>query len=372
MIKQAELAKSYGIYGFCYYYYWFNGRTLLEKPLLNMLATPEVDIPFCLCWANHNWTRSWDAGNKEILLEQTYDETIYTRFIDDLYPYFLDKRYIRIHSKPVLIIYQADHVKNPQRAVTIWRSYANKKYGIDLYLIHAQQNNRIPPGKFGYDAVVEFAPNYLAAASLVSASKAPAVAENVRMTFYDYQLNAFQYILRKKENYKVFRCVYPMWDNTARRKEKLAWLFLGATPEKFKNFLIEMSKITVREFSPEERFLFINAWNEWAEGTHLEPCRNYGYRLLEVCKEVHELCEDELMRSGFDVTVKKEMEQVVYARNLRSLYLFGIAKIPFFKVPNDLFDKEVRVAQVSLLKAVEINNKKRIYLLGGILLFKLK
>lgn len=128
MIKQSQMAKEYGIYGFSYYYYWFNGKKLMEKPLENMLNEPNVNIPFCLFWANHNWTRSWDAGNKEILLEQTYDDVSYKRFIDDIIKYFNDRRYIRINNKPVLLIYEADK--------TLTRNYILKIYVI-------MQNNNI-------------------------------------------------------------------------------------------------------------------------------------------------------------------------------------------------------------------------------------
>lgn len=317
MIKQAQMAKEYGLHGFCYYYYWFNGKTLLEKPLQNMLKTPEVDLPFCLCWANHNWTRSWDAGNKEMLLEQTYDDNTHAQFIDDLFPYFNDKRYIRIDNKPVLLVYQADLIKNPCETVEKWRQYAKIKYGIDLYLIHVQQNNLNAPAKFGYDAAVEFAPNYVAGQTAVPQAKQPKLASDINLTFYDYLSNAFQYILRPQEDYKLFRCVYPMWDNTARRKKKGGWMFLNSSLENFKNFLIEMSKVTLRNFKPNERFLFINAWNEWAEGTHLEPCKKYGYQLLDICRDVSQMPDKQLLDSGFSPKTHQQMRKQVRHHHIR-------------------------------------------------------
>ena len=287
MIKQAKMAKDYGIYGFSYYYYWFNGKKLMEKPLENMLNNKEVDIPFCLFWANHNWTRSWDAGNKEILLEQIYDESTNEKFIDDLVPYFKDERYIRIDNKPVLLIYQADHLPNPKQTVIEWRKIAKEKYSLELYLVTVQQNNLLPPQMFGYDAAMETSPNCRTGkSSRFEKEKLPKLPSDVTMTIYDYIKNIFLYILEKEEKYKRFNCVYPMWDNTARRKKKNAWMFLGSTPELFEKFLAEMTLKTILRFEPKEQFLFINAWNEWAEGAHLEPDKKYGYAYLEKCKKI--------------------------------------------------------------------------------------
>lgn len=302
MIKQAKMAKEYGIYGFSYYYYWFDGRKIMEKPLENMLNNPEVDIPFCLFWANHNWTRSWDAGNKEILLEQTYGESTLERFIDDLIPYFNDKRYIRVDNKPLLLIYQADQLPNPKKAVKRWRNYAKEKYNLDLYLVSIHQNNSIPPNFFGYDAVLEGAPNYKAGKYCILDEKdKPILPGDVKMTFYDYEKDVLYHSLSSDPKYKKFNCVYPMWDNSPRRKKKFSWIFYGSTPELFKKFLAEMTLKTIKNFKENEQFLFINAWNEWAEGTHLEPDKKYGYTFLEICKEVSKMNPKTLEKEGLSV-----------------------------------------------------------------------
>lgn len=312
MIKQAKMAKDFGIYGFSYYYYWFNGKKLMEKPLENMLNNKEVDIPFCLFWANHNWTRSWDAGNKEILLEQTYDESTNEKFIDDLVPYFKDERYIRIDNKPVLLIYQSDHLPNPKQTVMEWRKIAKEKYNLELYLVTVQQNNLLPPQMFGYDAAMETSPNCRTGkSSRFEKEKLPKLPSDVTMTIYDYIKNIFLYILEKEEKYKRFNCVYPMWDNTARRKKKNAWMFLGSTPELFEKFLAEMTLKTILRFEPKEQFLFINAWNEWAEGAHLEPDKKYGYAYLEKCKKIRNMNIDEIRNSCFDKELHKKMNRIL-------------------------------------------------------------
>ena len=300
MVKQAELAKRYGIWGFCYYYYWFNGRTLLEKPLRNMLGDRRVAIPFCLCWANHNWTRRWDGLDQEMLLEQTYDESTYTRFIDDLAPYLEDDRYIRVDKRPVVLIYQAEQVKNPVEAVRVWRSHARNRYGVDLYLVCVHQSAQIDPRSFGYDAAVDFTPKWRSADAVARSAYPALLKADISPVLFDYRKNTIKSVLRAEEPYKLYRSVYPMWDNSPRRKGNGAFIVVNSSVELFRRFLIEMSKRTVSEFPSDNRFLFINAWNEWAEGTHLEPCQKHGDALLRVCREDSSLPQDTLMTMGFD------------------------------------------------------------------------
>jgi len=300
MVAQAELAKQYGISGFCYYYYWFNGRTLLEKPLKNMLGEERVAIPFCLCWANHNWTRRWDGLDQEMLLEQTYDETTYTRFIDDLAPYLNDDRYIRVDNKPVLLVYQADQVANPSGAVEAWRSHARTRYCLELYLICVQQSSQTDPSEFGYDAAVDFTPKWRSEDALSPLEHPKYFEDNTSAVLFDYRKNTLKSVLRRGEKYELYRCVYPMWDNSPRRKGNGSFVVVNSSPELFRRFLVEMSKLTVSEFEFDRRFLFINAWNEWAEGTHLEPCKRHGDGLLQICREVSSLPQDKLMSMGFE------------------------------------------------------------------------
>ena len=353
MVKQAKMAKEHGIDGFCYYYYWFDGKTLLEKPLINMLNTPEVDIPFCLMWANHNWTKTWDAGNKEVIIEQTYKEETFSQFIDDLIKYFNDPRYIRIDNKPVLIIYQADLLPNPKKAVEVWRKQAKEKYNLDLYLILCQQNSRVSPNKFGYDAAMEGAPNFVAGSTLVPDENRPKLFEDdTKITMYDYKKNIFQYIFRKEKKYKLFKTTYASFDNTARRGKNGSWMFHGATPELFKKFLAEITYYTDKRFeNPEEKLLFINAWNEWAEGAHLEPDEKYGYTYLNICKEIKNANISELEKIKFNSKEKKQMKLALSGMQIQIYKLFGI--IPF-------------------LKCIQNQDKKKFYILSKILIFKIK
>ena len=112
---QIEMAKSYGIGGFCYYYYWFSGKRMLQGPLDDMLADSKNDMPFCLCWANENWTRRWDAADHEILIAQRYRKNDDLEFIKSVEPFMKDKRYIRLNGKPVLLIYRPQHLPDARK-----------------------------------------------------------------------------------------------------------------------------------------------------------------------------------------------------------------------------------------------------------------
>ena len=122
--RQAELAKEHGIYGFCFYYYWFSGKRLMEKPVDMLLEHPEIDLPFCLCWANENWTRAWDGQNKNILIAQDYSDEDDERFMIDLEKYISDKRYIRINGKPLVIVYNPGQIPDCHKSFAKWRECA--------------------------------------------------------------------------------------------------------------------------------------------------------------------------------------------------------------------------------------------------------
>ncbi len=350
MVKQAGMAREYGIHGFCYYYYWFNGKTLMEQPLRQMLETPEVDIPFCLCWANHNWTRRWDGMDQEVLIEQTYDESTYTRFIDDLAPYFQDKRYIKVQGRHLLVIYQADHLKNAHGVAEIWKTHAREKYNIDLYLVCAQQSSLVDPNEYHYDAAVDFTPKWRPE-ELLPQGQTPALYNpGLNSSFFDYGRNTLTSILRPTEDYTLFRCVYMLWDNSPRRKNGGANILLNATPEHFRNFLINTSYNACQELDSEERFVFINAWNEWAEGTHLEPCKKYGYRFLEICREVLSMDRDALAAASLSPQTKKWLHASAQKKNAGLQPASGDGSNP------------VQIRQKNLL-SIKIRSNKRLKLI---------
>lgn len=277
--RQVELAKKYGVYGFCFYYYWFAGKRLLERPLDQYLANPDLDLPFCLCWANENWTRRWDGAEHEILIGQTHNEQEYLHFIQDISPNFMDPRYIRVDGKPILLVYRINLLPDPQTAVRIWRQEC-KRLGIDdIYLVAVQSFGITDPRPYGFDAAVEFPPSYLGAAAVNHKSLKITNPEFSGKVF-DYNSAANIMMPKKGAGYTLFKTVMPAWDNTARRQNE-GHIFINATPSVYKTWLENVVSYTRKNLPQEKRFVFVNAWNEWAEGTHLEPDNRYGYAYLQ-------------------------------------------------------------------------------------------
>ncbi len=278
---QIALAKSYGIHGFCYYYYWFSGQRLLERPLNDMLADPESDMPFCLCWANENWTRRWDAAEHEVLIAQRYHDEDDLAFIRSLEPFLRDPRYIRIDGAPLVIVYRPQHMPDAARSVKVWRDHCDRVGIGPLHLACALTFGNWDHTQFGFDSGVEFPPHNMKAPDL-----SHAIRFRNRYSGYcpDYKDVAEMYLAnRYGPDRSVFRGVLPSWDNTARRGAS-GTVIMNGTPENYEYWLSEAARRTLEEFPGQNRPLFINAWNEWAEGCHLEPDRRYGHRFLETTR----------------------------------------------------------------------------------------
>ncbi|MEJ1365051.1 MAG: glycoside hydrolase family 99-like domain-containing protein [Candidatus Sedimenticola sp. (ex Thyasira tokunagai)] len=274
---QIRTAKQFGIDGFCYHYYWFSGTRLLNQPLDDMLADPESDMPFCLCWANENWTRRWDAAEHEILIAQRYAPEDDLNFIKSLIPFFSDPRYIRLNGAPILIVYRPQHLPNAKKSSQIWRDYC-RTVGIgEIHVCAALTHGNMDYKQFEFDSGVEFPPHNV---------KCKNIAESIpfhdpfRGYVTDYQSVAESYLEQGCQNTNVFRSVFPSWDNTARTGQR-AFVVLNATPDNYQYWLAESIRKTTEDFPGQERLVFINAWNEWAEGCHLEPDRKFQREFLE-------------------------------------------------------------------------------------------
>jgi len=296
--EQAALAKAYGIFGFCFYHYWFNGRLLLEKPIHQFLASKEPDFPFCLSWANENWTRRWDGAESKVLMAQNYSLEDDKAHIDYLIPIFKDERYIKIEGKPVFLMYRSELHPNIYEATELWRQEAKKAGFPDLYLIRMENfTQNLQPVSHGFDAGMEFAPDgtlkgkkvtkkhllsYLTGKLLHRTGlMRSAIYEN---GIYSYPEMMENMITRSARSYKYFRCISPSWDNAARRK-KDALMYIHSTPQLFYTWAEKMKAYTLEHFPEHEQLLFINAWNEWGEGCHLEADEKWGYAYLEALRD---------------------------------------------------------------------------------------
>lgn len=283
-IEQIEMAKAYGIDGFCYHYYWFSGQRILNKPLDAMLADPTHDMPFCLCWANENWTRRWNGADQEVLIAQKYRDKDDVNFIESLVPFFRDPRYITVDGAPLLIVYYPQHLPNARKTVGAWRDYC-RSIGIDaLHVVAALVHGNEDYEKYGCDAAVEFPPHNAKTANINT-------VVNFNDPFYgnvmQYHTVAQAYLDRSYTQKKVFRTVFPSWDNTARRETR-ASVMINATPDNYEYWLSETIRRATQNPEGHHRFVFINAWNEWAEGCHLEPDQRHGRKFLEATRRAKE------------------------------------------------------------------------------------
>ena len=294
--QQAELARAYGIYGFCYYYYWFNGKRLLERPLDEVLRLQRPNFPFCICWANEPWTRNWDGKHSEVLMPQEHTQETDERFILDLLPALRDERYIRINGRPLLLIYRTELLPNIARTAQVWRNVASKN-GIDLYLCRVESFEREDPARIDFDAACEFPPN-ISGVLPEHVSKMSVGPSGFEGVLYDYRDLVEIMLSRSDSAYKRFYGATPSWDNTA-RSGKRAIVLLHSSPDLFRHWLTAIARRTIANSQSDEQVVFINAWNEWGEGCHLEPDRRYGHAFLEACKTA--------LGATFDIQIAPEL-----------------------------------------------------------------
>ncbi len=284
MRRQVELARLHGVHAFCFHYYWFAGRRLLERPVDQLLANPDIDFPFCLCWANENWTRRWDGRDTDILLGQDYSDESDRRFIDDIAPYLRDARYLRIGGRPLLIMYRPSLLPDAARTLELWRQRA-RELGIGEVFLAMVQFDVEDPRVYGFDAALEFPPHKLASGLVpINASLEivnPAYAGNV-VDFREMVERAVQW---PDPEYPLFRGVSPGWDNEARKPGK-GYTFAHATPEVYARWLDAAVSYAERRPVADEKIVFVNAWNEWAEGAMLEPDARHGYANLAATRRV--------------------------------------------------------------------------------------
>lgn len=303
---QVDLAKKYGIYGFCYYHYWFNGKLLLEKPMENMLHNKELDLPFCISWANEPWTKAWVGESKKVLIPQKYgDKKEWKEHFDYLLPFFRDKRYIKYEKKPLFIIYRPETIECLNQMLDYWDELA-KVHGFNG-MTYAYQNidfdlqKNCDNSRFEYD--IEFEPSYAyhdifknnhkyikAMRLIVSNFLEKRFGINLMKIGVGYfnksnQISydkAWEMILKRKPiSSKSVPGAFVGWDNTPRHGEK-GKIYIGDNPEKFQKYLSHQIKRAKNVYHKD--IIFMYAWNEWAEGGYLEPDKRHGYKNLEAIK----------------------------------------------------------------------------------------
>lgn len=281
--RQIELAKAYGIYGFCYHHYWFDGKRIMNTPIEQLLSHPELNFPFCINWANENWTKKWDGYDSDVILSQSHSESDDIAFIADTARYMKDPRYIRIDGKPLLMLYRPALLPNAKETAQRWRNWCRENGIGEIYLVMTHSFEHIDPKMIDFDTAVEFAPNSFPLRDITEDMKSKIINPSYQGTLYDYDSAIKISDDFQTPSYKKFRGVCPRWDNEARKPGKGTTL-VGSTPEKYEHWLRNICNYTQKTFKPSEQFVFINAWNEWAEGAYLEPDRKYGYAYLEATR----------------------------------------------------------------------------------------
>lgn len=284
--QQVDLARQYGIQGFCFHYYWFAGHRLLERPLDLFVAQSDIDFPFCLCWANENWTRRWDGRDSEILIAQEHSAENDIAFIRDLIPYLGDPRYIRIDGRPLVVVYRPSILPDCAATLTRWREYCRATGVGELFLAMVQFDTE-DPNEYGFDVAMEFPPHKLARGLDAINHKLDIANPHYAGHVVHYQDIVDVAKSLPAPRYPMFRGVFPGWDNEARRPGK-GYTFAFSTPTRYRDWL--ECAVSFAEANPVqgEKIVMINAWNEWAEGAHLEPDRRYGHAFLKATREVVE------------------------------------------------------------------------------------
>lgn len=280
MRRQMQLAREYGVGAFCSYFYWFAGKTLLERPLRNWLDDSALDLPICLCWANENWSRRWDGRADEVLIAQRHSPEDDLAFIAHIAPYLRDPRYLRIGGKPLLLIYRPGLLPDPAATARRWRQWCAVHDIGDIHIAYVQSFDNVDPRDIGFDSAVAFPPNNTRLTPITAQQRL--INPDFHGDVFDWRELAREAMTRPDPPYPLYPCVNPGWDNEPRRSGA-GRVFTHASPRRYRDWLRHAVAIARRRFA-REPMVFINAWNEWAEGAVLEPDASLGYAWLEATR----------------------------------------------------------------------------------------
>jgi len=292
-IDQADLAKQHGIAGFAYYHYWFNGKRLLNEPIDLILKNKEINFPFCLFWANETWSRRWLGEEREILLEQTYSFEDDKKHIKWLIEVFKDPRYIKVGNRPVLIIYRALHFPDITKTLELFRHECKLAGLSEPYFIASNSHaGDLDLRTKGFDGILDFQPQLGKLDNAFTDKRTiKKLFKNINFGVVNSRLKIYDYYhaktkMRTRHKYSYFPCSFVGWDNTPRRG-KNGIVIKNSSVDVYKQFLEnDIVKLLSNGFSTDENFIFINAWNEWAEGNHLEPDTKNGDKFLKATKAI--------------------------------------------------------------------------------------
>ena len=290
MERQIDLAKRSGLYGFCFYHYWFGGRMVLEKPVEMFLNNKNIDFHYCFSWANEPWTKTWHGagGNKEILIPQTYGgEEEWEAHYNYFRPYFLDKRYVKEDNRPVLMIYRLRNISHFNDMLRFWNECAIRDGFSGVFIISMNRCRENVEKSRWVNASVDFEPNRTKSELI---ARKPALQPKKEGGLF-WNLLAIKCMDYKKLNEKMigrkhtknqFRMAFVDFDDSPRRDIRSV-IMKGSTPKRFGKYLEKTIQLSMQE---ENEYVFLNAWNEWGEGNYLEPDTRHGYGYLNQIKAV--------------------------------------------------------------------------------------
>ena len=277
---QVALARRYGVAAFCYHHYWFSGTSLMTLPV-DRHVERNYDLDFCLCWANENWSRRWDGSESDVLLAQQHTESDDIAFIDSVIPYFHHARYLKINSAPLLVVYRISLLSNPKKVIARWRALVRKAGFPDLHVCMAETFGLNDPNEYSADSSCQFPPHGILASEKTNSIKGlnPSFSGKI----YDYADVVEGELRRPQASHMQFRTAMPSWDNTS-RKGLASHIFDNSSPEMFEAWMAILCAKARNENLPGQRIVFVNAWNEWAEGAYLEPDRRLGHDNLNALR----------------------------------------------------------------------------------------
>lgn len=295
LIWQANLASQYGIGGFIFFHYWYSGKLLLERPIELWRDTPGADLGYCLCWANHPWTRAWDGKDHQVLQAQAYGGVEdWDRHIEYLLPFFQDPRYIQQDGKPVLFLYNAGDIPDVDAMVEHWQAHLIQAGFAGIHIVEYISAKNPRPSCSLSAAVYEDEPVYSLRFEIPWYAKAKRLLVK-RLNAPDYQDydSVWRRILQKRRGYdgrEIIQGVFVAWDNSPRRGRKGPMIVRGSSPVGFEKYLRALLESSRPDTS--EQFLVVNAWNEWGEGAILEPSEEEGFGYLEAVRRVSNSVRD--------------------------------------------------------------------------------